>query len=421
MHFDRQFHSRRRVIHGIDASFVEHDRRTRTDAHQRAPRIRRSRARIDAISEHTHRRINTLRDAGNLRHRWIGHHLTVLPRQDLLIVPADPDADIVHRRCTIRFLGQQILAHGLRPVNDLRETVVVVSRFDEDAIVVAQRRRWSGNDGIIEQHRELHGGEELPGNSRIERRNSCRVTRHEGELRGGLRSERAAGRQIDMQVAAVDEEVSRDFEGRFTHKAKSHREPGLAQRVRVDLTPAHRIGRRDEQRIRLALRLDCTVIAVVTDSTFRPRTGEDEGIAVRIWKVLADRELLLRCISESRWCGRQPEAAWRWRHQRLEECARRRNHAAGLRQRCYEIGDAAARKGIESGADASFELQIGVRERRRCITDGGEVLNQWLERAAAPCAIEPGDDQNAEVQSRSVETLREREQAESGIDWHQAI
>ena len=126
-------------------------------------------------------------------------------------------------------------------MDDLCKTVVVIRRFREDAIVVAECCRRARNDRVVEEHRKLYRGEELARLSCNEFRNARRVVRNEGELGGDLRGICAVGSERDIHVTTVRDQSVAHFDRRAAHEAKPRSEAWLAQAVRVHLTPADRV------------------------------------------------------------------------------------------------------------------------------------------------------------------------------------
>ena len=62
--------------------------------------------------------------------------LADVPDEDLLVVPAEPDAGLVGRMEAVALFEQQALAHRLERMHDLRKSVVVVGRFDKQLVVI---------------------------------------------------------------------------------------------------------------------------------------------------------------------------------------------------------------------------------------------------------------------------------------------
>ena len=67
----------------------------------------------------------------------IGQHLTVLPDENLLVVPSETDADVLLDVNAVGLLGEQVRADRLHGVHDLREAIVVIGRFDLERVEVA--------------------------------------------------------------------------------------------------------------------------------------------------------------------------------------------------------------------------------------------------------------------------------------------
>ena len=140
----------------------------------------------------------------------VGLELAGLPDQDLLVVPADPDADVGERREAVGLLDEEVLADRLDGVHDLGEAVVVVGRLDEHLVVAPGRRRRAGHAGIVDQHRELHRGEQAAAADPSARaRDARRVARDEARVGRLLAGVVAAGGQIDVDEAAVGEPARR--------------------------------------------------------------------------------------------------------------------------------------------------------------------------------------------------------------------
>ncbi len=117
----------------------------------------------------------------------VGLELAGVPDEDLLVVPRHADADVGQGREAVGLLDEQVLADGLDGVDDLREAVVVVRRLDEHLVVAALWRRRSGYAGVVDEHRELHGGEERPGRAGGQGRDAGGVARHQRRVGRQLR------------------------------------------------------------------------------------------------------------------------------------------------------------------------------------------------------------------------------------------
>ena len=163
------------------------------------------------------------------------------------------------------------------------------------------------------------------------------------------------------------------------------------------------------------------MVAVIGHRTLCPWPGENESVLIAARQVFGDRELLLRGIRKS-WCaGRQHESTRQRCDERFEQRPRGGNDATGFRHRLRDIGRATGGKRVEARQHSRLETQIGIRKRRSCVADVRESGEQRLEGTAAPRTIETRNNQDTEMQSRSVVPLRKRQQAEARIDRHYAI
>ena len=162
MHLNGQLHTRVRILRCVDSHAVEHQRPARADAHQRSPGIGVRGPCIDAVAEHAHRRVEALALAVDFGNGRVRNELAILPGEDLFIVPAETNADVVDRRDAVGILGEQVLTDRLRAMHDLGEPVVVVAYLDEHLIVATQHRGGPGHRRIVEQHGELHRRKQLP-------------------------------------------------------------------------------------------------------------------------------------------------------------------------------------------------------------------------------------------------------------------
>ena len=118
-------------------------------------------ARVDPVAEDAHRGIEPLRHARDFGDRRIFLHLAVLPDEDLLVVPAEANSEVLERREAVGSSASRFWLTGCVAVHDLGEAVVVVRGLDEHRVEIAGSRGRAGNGRIVEQDRKLHGGEEL--------------------------------------------------------------------------------------------------------------------------------------------------------------------------------------------------------------------------------------------------------------------
>ena len=128
--------SRRRSWRAATDCAGEGERRFVADAHQRVPVGLVLFAYVHAIRKDAERRVDALRPG-----RGIRQHLPVLPDEDLLVVPSEADADVLLHVDAVRLLGEDVGAHRLHRVHDLREAIVVVGCFDLQGVEVAVRLR----------------------------------------------------------------------------------------------------------------------------------------------------------------------------------------------------------------------------------------------------------------------------------------
>src|SRR5258708_29822258 len=219
-------------------------------------------ARVDPVAEHAYRRVKPLRLAADFRDSRVRLKLPVLPDQNLLVVPAETDADIGERCESVRQLRQQILTDRLRSVHDLGESVIVIRRLDEGGLKIARSRRRPGNRGIVVQHRKLDRREKLTLGARFQRWNTRGVSLQKIEIGASLCRVIALLCKPDIEEAAFVEQLCRQFERARAYQAQLARELLMAQAVGIDLAPANGIGGFAEFRVWRLGRSDRAIIGL---------------------------------------------------------------------------------------------------------------------------------------------------------------
>src|SRR5260370_21912098 len=255
---------------------------------------------VDRVADHSHRRVKPLRLAADFRDSRVRLKLPVLPDQNLLVVPAETDADIGERCESVRRLRQQILTDRLCSVHDLGESVIVVRRLDEGGLKIARSRRRPGNRGIVVQHRKLDRREKLTLGARFQRWNTRGVSLQKIENGASLCRVIAVLCKLAIAEAAFAGQLCRQFERARAYQAQLARELLMAQAVGIDLSPANGIGGFAEFRVWRLGRSDRAMIGITRDRIPGTRAGKQKRLAIAFRQVLLDEDVRVGWLGQAR-------------------------------------------------------------------------------------------------------------------------